>query len=361
MPLIPSKTRLSPHFLLSDMMGCNSVYSKGLPNVFDKWPGTDIRLENGKALCEHALEPLLATVGSFSISYGFISPDLSDEIVTYQDPQKPSHHRWDLGAAVDICPHFHVLQSTSKHSTPESGAPILFALEHMQYLPLSRVITYSESPYVCVAVSAVEVLRGEARGAWYENRYTGKAGAKPRYLKYPSPNQRANALEKICDCGLEHGWVGGGYPSYHGGGRKQYQHMRASNYTMVSDFLYDEEFVMDGKRNIPSLLNKDVAFAFQLAGATYDWLLKMSGYPRLSIVSGYTSPTTPGWIAGRDWREGDVSFEIVPPAYVTPKDFIQQVFRADHEIGKHHMLFADIAMVAEDDRVIISVRRTIEW
>lgn len=141
--LDPTVTRLSPHFLLSDMMGCSSVYSKGLPNRFDKHQGVDSRLVNGKALCENALEPLLASVGAFSISYGFISPEVSREIVTYQDWRTPSHHRWDLGAAVDICPHYYVLKSIAKGATNETGAPILFALNEMADLPLSRLITYS--------------------------------------------------------------------------------------------------------------------------------------------------------------------------------------------------------------------------
>lgn len=357
--LDPTRTRLSPHFLLSDMMGCNSVYAKGYPNVFEKARGADIRLENGKALCEHVLEPLLALQGSFSISYGFISPDLSRQIVTYQDPDKPSHHRWDLGAAVDVCVHRHVLKSIANSASPECGAPIVLAFDYMRTMPLSRLITYSESPYMCLAVSAKEVDQGEARGAWYENRYAGHAKVKPQYLKYPSDTIRNRAWTKLQNEGLPHGWTGAGYPTYHGGGNRQLHHIRASEYTMVSDWLFDETFVEDGKRNIPALTNAKVKEAFELAGKTYDWLLKMSGYPRLSIVSAYTSHVTPGWMEGRDWREGDVSFEIVPPGYVTPEKFIQGVFKADTD--HRHMLFGHISMAAAEDRVIVTVRRDIEW
>lgn len=360
--LTPSKVRLSPHLLLSDFMGCSSIYTQGLANVFDKRAGTDIRLENAKALCENVLEPILAAIGSISFSYGFISPEVSQALVTYQDPQKPSHHRFDLGAAVDIIPHRHVLQSIANYAVPETGAPILFAFEHLEGMPLSRMITYSESPCICVAVSAQEVARGEPRNAWYENRYTGKPKVKPQYLKYPSATLRKRAYEKFCDCGLDHGWTGAGYPTYHGGGRKQLHHMRTSDYTMVTDFLYDEEFVMEGVRNAPGLVDKRVAEAFQLAGATYDWMLKMSGLPRVSIVSAYTSHLSEGWMEGRDWREGDVSFEIVPPEYVEPQEFIDMCFRGEHAAkGKSHMLFANISMKPDDDRVIVSVRRSIKW
>lgn len=356
--LNPTTTRLSPNFLLSDLMGCSSVYSKGIANVFDKKPGLDIRLTNLRALCESALEPILATVGSFSITYGFISPELSREIVTYQDWRKPSHHRADLGAAVDIIPHHWILQSIAPKATPETGAPIMFALDHLQDLPLSRLITYSESPCICIAVSDEEVRMDQPRGAWYENRYTGKKGAKPQYLKYPSPQARGRALAKLCECGLDHRWTGAGYPTYHGGGRKQLHHVRASKYTMVSDWLFDEEFVREGVRNQPSLDNPAVVEAFELAGATYDNLLRITGLPRLSIVSGYTSHLSKGWMEGRDWRKGDVSFEIVPPAYVSPEDFIQSVLDRDES---NHMLFANLQMEADADRVIVTVRRVIKW
>lgn len=356
--LDPTKTRLSPHFLLSDMMGCQSVYAKGLPNVFRKQPGHDVRLDNARALCENALEPILATIGSFSISYGFISPELSREIVTYQDPDKPSHHRFDLGAAVDICPHRHVLQSNSNLANEVSGAPIVFAFDYLKGMPLSRLITYSESPYLCIAVSAAEVERGEPRGAWYENRYTGKPKVKPQYIKYPSPDARRRGHLKICECGFEHKWTGAGYPTYHGGGTKQLHHIRTSEYTMVSDFLFDSEFVDQGIANRPLLTDPLVKQGFEIAGGAYDWMLKMTGFPRLSIVSAYTSPRSPNHISGRHWAGEEISFEIVPPEYCSPEDFISACFEADTQ---RLMLFAQISMEADGDRVIVTARRNVPW
>lgn len=358
--LNPTTTRLSPHFLLSDVMGCSSVYARGLANVFDKKPGTDIRLTNLRALCENALEPILASVGSFSITYGFISPEVSRELVTYQDWRKPSHHRADLGAAVDIIPHHYVLQSTANDATFESGAPILFAFEHMQDLPLSRLITYSESPCICVAVSAEEVTSGTPRGAWYENRYTGVAGAKPDYRKYPTSAARRRAFANLCECGLDHRWTGKGFPTYHGGGRRQLHHIRSSRYTMVTDFLFDEVFVHKGVRNQPSLDNPKVREAFTLAGKAYDYLLQTTGLPRLSIVSGYTSHLSKGWIEERDWRGDDISFEIVPPQYMQPEEFCTEFFKAD-AARRMHALFGNLTAEADGDRVIVTVRRGIEW
>lgn len=341
--LSPTKTRLSSHFLLSDMMGCHSVYALGLPNVFDKQRGGDIRLTNAKALCEEALEPILAMVGSFSISYGFICPALSQKIVTYQDWRKPSHHRFDLGAAVDICPHHYVLQSVAKHAGETDGAPIMFALEHLRQLPLSRLITYSESPYICIAVSAEEVETQAQRMAWYENRYEGRSGDKPKFNKYPSQSARERAFERLQDEGLPTRWTGKGYPTYHGGGNRQYHHMRTSKHTMVSDWLYDEEWVTKGIKNAPVLNNAEVARGFKVAGEVYEAILEVSGLPRLSIVSAYTSHLSKGWIPGRDWRGEVVSFEVVPPEYLSPVEFAE---------GLNGMI-PGVECEVDEDRVII--------
>lgn len=316
----PTKTRLSSHFLLSDMMGCNSVYSHGLPNVFNKHDGFDERLANGKALCEHALEPILATVGAFSISYGFICPAVAKEVVTYQDWRTPSHHQWSLGAAVDICPHNWV-QSLAP-GVSGTASPIEFALRHLADLPLSRLITYSESPYICVAVSDEEVRNGKPRMAWYENRYQGKKGAKPDYRKYPTAATRERALARLEADGFDHPWEGNGYPTYHGGGSKQLQHIRTSKYTMMSDWLYDREWVEQGVKNMPTMTDPRVMEAFRMAGEVYDLLLDNTGLPRMSIVSGYTSPRSAGWIPDHDWRGDVIEFEVIPPDYETPKGVI---------------------------------------
>lgn len=343
--LDPTTTRLSPHFLLSDMMGSSSIYNGGLVNVFDKMRGHDIRLDNGKALCEHALEPIIALVGHVSISYGFICNEVSRKTVSYQDPDKPSHHQWNLGAAVDIMPH-KGLQLTSN-----DGAPIRFALDHLQGLPISRLITYSESPYICVAVRHDEVEANEPRMAWYENRYAGVKGGKPDYRKYSSEQSRSNALKRLQADGLDHPWRGGGFPSYHGGGRRQLQHVHASANTMVIDFLFDSLCLQEGYRNAPALSDPLVAQAFQMAGDAYEDLLRATGYPRMSVVSAYTSHLSPGWIEGRDWRGEEVTFELVPPEYATPQQvWIETSTQA--ELARYMSIYPD------EDRLIVTVRRS---
>jgi len=345
--LNPTLVRLSPHFLLSDFMGSDTVYSTGFANVFNKVAGHDERLANGRALCEHALEPILALVGPISISYGFISLDLSKEIVTYQDPRKPSHHMWNLGAAADICPHAWVQNLSGQVN--ETCSPIEFALRHLQDLPLSRLITYSESPYICVAVSAEEVANGTPRMAWYENRYQGKKGAKPDYRKYPSATTRANALKRLDQDGMDHAWEGKGFPTYHGGGRRQLHHIRVSKYTMLTDWLYDEEFVADGVKNLPPISNPAVWDAFVRVGEVYDTLIELTGLPRFSIVSGYTSPRSAGWLPNHDWRGDTIEFELVPPGYKTPEDIVISVLFGGWP--------KDTYIKANDGRLLITIER----
>lgn len=320
--LDPTETRLSPHFLLSDFMGCFSVYRQGYANVLDT-QAQDCRLENAMALCDQALEPILAMAGPVSISYGFISPELSRKIVKYQDPDKPSHHRWDLGAAADICVHDWV-QTLAPGAAGTTGAPIHFALRHLRDLPISRLITYSESPYFCVAVSSDEVRRDQPRMAWYENEYTGEPKVKPYFRKMGTETARDNRLKTLEQMGLKDEWRGAGYPTHHGGGIRQYQHTRTSRYTMLSDWLFDAEYTLQGVPNIPKTGNPLVREAFQLAGMAYDKLITASGLPRFSIVSAYTSPEARNapWVEGRDWLGDTITFEVVAPEYANLKEIV---------------------------------------
>ena len=321
MPLNPLTTRLSEHFLLSDFLGCASIYARGIPNVFDKRSGHDIRLDNGKALCENILEPIIETWGPVSVSYGFISPEASRQIVTYQDPNKPSYHRWDAGAAADILIH----DICGKDRNDLLSSPIYAAhkIDHSLNLPYSRLITYSESPYLCIAARHWEIEAwkegGDTRRAFYENRYPGRKGAKPEYINMRSDKAKEaayRALKQSHAEGKPFPWKGVGYPTYHGGGQRQLHHIRVSKYTMVTDWLFDAESIMSGHRNNPCLNNEEVKHAFCAAGAVYDRLLLETMAPRYSIVQGYIAPHNPR-LKGEnplfDWRSDRIGFVIVPP------------------------------------------------
>lgn len=328
----PRKVRLSEHFVLSDFLGCHSVYSLGFPNRFEYDGSSDLKLRNVRALCQHALEPVMAQFGPLSIGYGYISPALSAQIVKYQDPEKPSHHRFDLGAAADVCVHKFV---SGNYPTlldlyaPESALASPIALAHgIDYLdiPYSRMITYSESPYICIAVSEKELIFNTPRKAFYENRYEGVPKAKPSYRQYMTPRAKADAFEHLQNHGLEYNWQGAGYPTYHGGGFRQFHHQRVSKYTMVSDWLFDLKSISQGAKNIPSLQLDTVQDAFAAAGIVYDWMIDTWHVPRASIVQGYISHTNPfSDDDGTDWRRPVIKFSVNPPSKDNAMDWVEQI------------------------------------
>lgn len=315
--------RISKHFTYADLLGNHSVYSQGLANDIKRDHTFARKHKNAVALCEQALEPILEGYGPLSIAYGIISPELSAQIVKYQDPAKPSHHRFDLGAAADICVHgwvqgeylteWHVQHDTAGNSAANSPIALAHNIDQ-DGIPYSRLITYSESPYICIAVSADEVADGEPRKAFYENRYTGRAKVKPQYNQLSSATARHRHFSQLRTQGLAHDWEGEGYPTYHGGGRRQYQHMRVSRYTMVSDWLFDAVSVMSGHKNIPSLNLPSVEDSFAAAGIVYDDIIAISCTKRFTIARAYLSHLNPGSTADTDWRdEMGLEYELIPP------------------------------------------------
>ncbi len=297
--LAAESVRLSEHFLLSDFMGCHSVYAKGYANAFDaSAEDAAEKLAEGEYLCATLLEPLLGLYGPMSISYGYISPELSKRIVKYQDPTKPSYHRWDKGAAVDVCLH-HPLRTHS---------PVAVAHAIDESLPYSRMITYSESPYLCLATQKAE--GGNPRRAFYENRYTGKRGGKPLFIKKPATlAARQKHAEAIS---LEQDWRGAGYPTYHGGGIRQTQHIRVSRYSMASDFLPNPR-VATGVVLRPFWgLHGD---AFKAAASTRDAILQELDIGFLSIFRGFEGAAAEDDLYS--WEGGQFAFSCKPPESVS--------------------------------------------
>jgi hypothetical protein len=330
----PSTVRLSKHFLLSDFMSNHSVQTRGYRNLFPepRDSGYGIRIANGIALCENALEPILAQHGPLSISYGYISPELSREIVHYQDPDKPSHHRWDLGAAADICVHSWVNGDPDDDTL--TTAPI--ALAHQldgEGIPYSRLISYSESPYLCLAVSAKELANARPRKAFYENRFAGQSKTKPSYFSRSTEAARARSLADLQAGALTHGWRGAGYPTYHGGGRRQAQHIRISKYTMLCDWLIDLQSIATGAKNIPNLSDQRLVDTFYAVGDAYDDIIDLCKVPRMSIIAGYVSPASPYFTRANDWRSGKATFSLVPPEGLTADDVrMEMLFQRNDKI-----------------------------
>lgn len=298
----PTKTRISEHFLLSDFMFCHSMAVSGHKNVFFDPKNTKIR--EISYLCDTILEPILAEKGPISVSYGHISDELSGKIVKYQDPKKPSYHRWDAGCAVDICVHDHVLQGLE-------GAPVYLAFEIDCKYAYSRMITYSESPFICIATRLSEE-DGPARRAFYENQYQGKPKVKPKYITYGNNREAQKATH-----GLLHDWRGKGFPTYHGGGIRQAQHVRLGPYAMLLDFLYSTHCVNEGARNMPAP-DVDTRRTFYRAGRAFSELLLRAETKRLSIVRAYESPRTFD-ASPYNWEDGWI-IQCVPPESIDPND-----------------------------------------
>lgn len=298
----PTTVRLSEHFMLSDFMGCHSVFSKGFSNVFDF--DSAMCKREGSTLAEKLMEPLLQR-SRLSITYGYVSPELSRKIVKYQDPDKPSYHRWDAGAACDVVLHQYI----------HAGVPPIYGACWIdENLPVSRTITYAESPCICVSTRATEIAQGEPRRALYENRFVGER--KPQYIPYSS-NERTRNSQKAA-IKLEHDWKGQGFPSYHGGGIKQAQHIRTSKYTLLSDFLYSREACEQGHPNMPPSLTQRSLLRFRRAGAVIDTLLQETRARRFSIIQAYQSPDWRGEAPG-NWADG-AYLVLVPPDSVHPDD-----------------------------------------
>lgn len=312
-------TRVSENFILADFLGNQSVYTKGYKNSLVSDSASLTKMDNLQALCAHGLEPILREWGPLTVSYGYISPEVSQKIVGYMDPNKPSHHRFDLGAAADICVHRWVQDefvTLEDLFLPESARSSPIALAHgidQAGIPYSRLITYSESPYICLAVSSAEVYQQKPRKAFYENRYQGHKGGKPEYIQLSNQGARDRHFAQLQEQGLEFPWRGAGYPTYHGGGRRQYQHMRVSKYTMVSDFLLNLQSIANGAANIPALNLDSVLDSLAAAGMVYDRIIDGFKVPRASIVGGYVSHLNPFFDADNDWRTDRIAMTLCPP------------------------------------------------
>ena len=296
----PTKLRLSDSFLLSDFLGCTSVYKNGYRNVFTTG-GQDYAMATQQGMrLANTLEKIQEELGSLSVCYGYISPELSKKIVKYQDPNKPSFHRWDLGAAADIRVHCGNLP------------PIYAAFQIDDVMNYARMITYSESPWICVATS---INKNGNNNVLYENRYIGHRT--PKRITYSKNESIREQQKRDHSLPKEVSWRGQGYPSYHGGGVRQYEHQYCSRSTTVLDFLYNNKRVRHGvKNNLPvgdTSYRKRVIQNMRLAGNVMDDLHKYVG-KHISIVSAYAEN-------GR-FRSYSDSFilDIVPPKSINIQD-----------------------------------------
>ena len=288
-PINPTTVWLSPHILLSDLVGCDSVYRHGLANpVYD----TDhVKLREGYKLAE-TLEGYVKD-RAVSFTYGYINPRLSEAIVKYQDPRKPSYHRWDKGAACDMI--IHTAEEFWANPIPAAPWGEVYHLAWGHY-PLdelslmysehgirwSRAITYAESDVFCFATQISE--GDEPRMATYENRFLG--GRDIHFNKINEDTIKSGEFE-----GPDN-WRGRGWPHVHGGGRRQYEHVRTGVYTVLSDFLYDSVCAHKGIHNRPPMgrtAGDRFMLNVMLAGILYERIVGYVNH-RIPIIAAYVNP-----------------------------------------------------------------------
>lgn len=295
----PTTVRLSESLLLSDFMGCTSVYRDGLANPIYRQDRK--KIDEGRCLAGY-LEQLQDVNGPLSVIYGYISPELSRQIVKYQDPDIPSYHRWDLGAAADV--------SFNNHGY----APVLLAHDIDHDFPrYSRMITYAQSPYICIATKRSEGLIGDTRRSFYENIYI-PGRRKPLVRNYPrSIGRRSVVIEesKSYINAPNYDWTGGtSHPPYHLKGIKGYEHLRNAIRIPLSTLLYDKKRVHNGVHNRPPIGDSKRLHAFNqniwLASLILTRIQQHIG-KRMSVISAYKSGE-PKY----DYQNGCI-FTIIPP------------------------------------------------
>ncbi|MFH2140168.1 MAG: hypothetical protein ABII63_05175 [Pseudomonadota bacterium] len=97
-----SLVRLSPNFIMRDLMYSTEVSAMGLSN-YPEHPEMVIRA--GKLLCEKVLEPVLEKFGRFAITFGYqcragVERHMSEK-QRLERPRSSSPHQWDRGTFGD--------------------------------------------------------------------------------------------------------------------------------------------------------------------------------------------------------------------------------------------------------------------
>jgi hypothetical protein len=312
---VPWNVRLNEHFILSDFLYSDSIIRRGLKNQYHE---RGVTTQHGRALAR-LLGAIADEHGHLSIGYGYINHDISMRTVKWKNPADPSYHRWDLGAACDFIAHDWLspvlTKGVWKTSEADEASPMMLAREIANSHEFSRMITYSESPSICVAANLNEETLKDARRAFYEYRYQGEHGAKPMYVKHPEVPTRDSVREGLA----EHGWVGQGHPSHHGKGRLQYQHVRIGKYLTLLECLRCPFKLYEGVNNRPpnSAKGKKNFMKVGFAMSRFiEWYYHFVGQGSISVISGHNSITDNDFLnrlyegigeVSKDWGHGEGS------------------------------------------------------
>lgn len=330
---------LSDRIVLADLMGCDSVYRYGLQNQITDSDAD--KLKEGR----HLVETLEGYTQSWplSVTYGYISPGLSRSIVRYQDPNRPSYHRWDYGAAMDLVlfrkqePAYTVSEDDRWYYQSEEPLETLGEM-YSEGTRWSRAITYAESQIFCFGTRRSERPDKE-RMATYENRYMGP-GNRPKHIKIPA-TRLMNHINKSANVD----WRGKGWPSHHGGGRRQYEHVPVGSCNVLSDFLYDALCVNKGIPNRPPVGKPGERMMRNVMAAAmfYERIVMNTG--RLPIIAAYVNPASRHCRIDRSFNDYFVIDIAVPPS-----NLVVDTASASTRPGGEDI---DVVLAFADERLIV--------
>lgn len=324
----PLFTRMGDNFVLADFMYNDSVIRKGDANYMPDFR-KNVRLSAHIYAMSAFANTLVDNFGLCSISYGFISPEQSERRVKWKDPTAPSYHRWDDGCAADF-----IFHGYARNPNDWFSSTVYLSTLIMEKMDVSRMITYSESPYICLSTGTSPTKA--KRNAIYWNVYEGKERTKPAYYSLSK-----NDIEKIkngmnCDKLIvakalirKHASKGESYPTYHGGGVKQVQHIRLGSYLMLSDILRPIENVCvsysrrDGPRHCRPPIRPELIDSLKLKATVLNNILEhyyetpsgtltsssgISSPPRISILSAYHGLAAPFFYMFEDMEKEETCF-----------------------------------------------------
>lgn len=311
--------RLSKHFIMLDFMQDRDLYSKGVPTPVERTV-SDETVEQGMALCENLLEPMIELYGPCSLAAGFCKSEAGHHSTT--------PHVWQpsRGAACDAA--FHDWVNLDR-------APIKM-LEDMvkRGMPFERMITYAGSEYMCLA------WKNKPRFALYENmRIPGQI--KPAFITHTRSMGRYDSLpDAIAD---KPDWRRG--PNeviFHTRRSLRPQHVRLGRYFSLLDFCRSEEGLRMGIPWVLPIEASQQAWYGRMFAEVLDPVVARVG--RVSVTQGVMTKQLIHQL-GHDatapyhWVKGNASLKFVLPQHVTFEE-VSDLFTGNENVVLDE-LFAD--------------------
>jgi len=153
-----NKTRLSPNFILRELLYSTEASLLGMSNEPEDWERV---VRSGKALCESILEPLTTQFGKLFITFGFQSRQVVEATSPQKSPTSSCPHQWDrLGHGKEIYCRVDILPAAVEDglvTKKEYGSWI------MHHLDADLLMQWSHSNVFCITYRETN-----ARRVWLE-------------------------------------------------------------------------------------------------------------------------------------------------------------------------------------------------